>query len=171
MRLITWNCYRGEARARASLLDHLQPDLIVLQECGKPTVEDQQCLWFGVNSIQGVGILTRGDWRLRPAPVQWPPTHSVFPVVVDGPLSFHLLAVWAQQKPSYAKAVMQGLDVHRDYLLSADSVIAGDFNIHPRLNSGNRIGYSTVVNRLQSEFGLVSAFHFRHGSHAVEPPT
>jgi endonuclease/exonuclease/phosphatase family metal-dependent hydrolase len=62
--------------------------------------------------------------------------------------------------PSYAQAINRGLDAFAAFIKSAPTVVAGDFNTHPAWDHENRrYNHSTLVERLESEFGLMSAYH------------
>ena len=161
MRIVTWNCYRGECRQRAAQLDSLRPDLVILQECGEPVpAADRQCVWFGSRPIQGVGVVARGEWSVEPGPVDPAVADSVYPVRVRGPVAFNLLAVWAQKRPTYVRAVLDGLTRYRAFLSTAPVVIAGDFNSHPRWDADDpEANHTALAGALRQEFGLVSAYH------------
>jgi exonuclease III len=77
MRLVTWNCYRGECLKRAGEVDSLRPDVIILQECGKPAVQNRKSVWFGDSDSQGVGIVARGEWSVVAGVVKRVPIDSV----------------------------------------------------------------------------------------------
>ena len=80
MRIVTWNCYRGECRTRAALLEVLSPDIVVLQECGRPAeTEDDRCVWFGSKPIQGVAVATHGAWTVAPGPLDPGVPDSAYP--------------------------------------------------------------------------------------------
>ena len=58
MRIVTWNC--GMALARKANLLALNPDIAVVQECSKKSVDvlhghGLSGLWFGANPNKGVG--------------------------------------------------------------------------------------------------------------------
>jgi hypothetical protein len=61
MRLVTWNCCRGPFEEKVALLNSLSPDVVVMQECGKPRAEDHQTLWFGDNPRTGLGLRAFGS--------------------------------------------------------------------------------------------------------------
>ncbi len=161
MRIATWNCYRGECRLRAARLQSLRPDIVVLQECGKPTTPvDDRCIWFGDRPSQGVGVIAHGEWSVEPGPVDPNVMDSVYPVRVKGPVEFHLLAVWAKPSPTYVRAVMHGLDRYREFIHEAPSLVVGDFNSHPRWDSSDsKANHTVLAARLKNEFRLVSAYH------------
>jgi hypothetical protein len=160
MRLITWNCFRGDALARAADLDDLAPDVVVLQECSRPAAADAETFaWSGDNPRHGMAVVTRAPYVLRAPAVPAAATDSMFAVQVDGPLRFTLLAVWAHPKPSYVGSVWAGLNAHAALLRAGDAVVAGDFNSNPRWDAGKRRNHTALERRLREEFGLVSAWH------------
>lgn len=174
MKIASWNCFRGECRSRALLLEELKPDIVVLQECGRPESEDAQCRWFGEKPDQGVGIVTKGPWSIEPGPLSVDVPHSVFPLEVTGPFPFHLLAVWAMPRPTYVRAILNALDSYRKFLGAAPSIVIGDFNSHSRWDGRDAsANHSGLVARLRDEFGLVSAFHGHAAKSGVsdEPAT
>ena len=163
MRIVTWNCFRGDCLARAEELLPLEPDVIVLQECARPERrDDAQCVWFGENPRQGVGIVARNGYALERGPLNGDVTHTVFPVVVKGPLEFHMLAIWAQPKPTYVQAIDAGLTAYKEFVRQSPCLVVGDFNSHSRFDSRNRqFSHTMLVQKLRDEFGLVSSFHGR----------
>jgi len=57
VRIVTWNCGMALARKAPSLLA-LKPDIAVIQECSKKSVDDLHSrgfpgLWFGANLNKG----------------------------------------------------------------------------------------------------------------------
>lgn len=131
MRLITWNCHHGGRVERAAELEYLGPNIVVLQECKKPeSLDGERLQWFGENPGKGVCVLASGDFTLERGPVEKSLTHSVFPVRVNGPTSFNLLAVHAWRRPTYVEAVDHGITTYSQFLTSGISLIAGDFNSH-----------------------------------------
>jgi hypothetical protein len=144
----------------------LEPDIAVIQECARPTLDfdQQQCVWFGANPTQGVGIVTRGAFTVIPGPFDSRLDHSVFPAIVSGPTSFHLLAVWAQPRPSYVRALLHALDTYAEFLRSAPSVIVGDFNCFAQWRGeAPSKWHDELARRLNAELHLVSAYHASPG--------
>lgn len=171
MRIVSWNSYRGECRKRAALLHPFQPDIAVLQECGKPEQgTNQQCLWFGDRPIQGVGVVSFGPWTIEAGPVDIEVTDSAYPVIVRGPYEFNLLAVWTKPRPTYVRALLNALCRYREFLQSKPSVIVGDFNSHSRWdNKDPEANHSVLVKALEDEYGLTSAYHVKHGTTEEKP--
>lgn len=86
MRLITWNCFRGDALTRAADLDDLAPDIVVLQECSRPaSAESERFAWSGQNPRHGMAVIANGAYTLRPPAIDIDPTSSVFATQVVGP--------------------------------------------------------------------------------------
>jgi hypothetical protein len=164
MRIVTWNCYRGEARKRASELLRLDFDVAVLQECGRPEHEGSDCVWFGERDIQGVGVVTRGEYRVERGVASEALPHSIFPFHISGPRSFNLLGVWAQRKPTYVRAVMQGLELY-SHLLDGPAVVIGDFNSNAIWNDQSPSANHDDIVRALAQRGLESAYH----THLSEP--
>lgn len=161
MRIVTWNCYSGTATDRFAELTPLCPDIVVLQECsGSRELNSDNYLWFGDNSKKGLAVFSQNGFTVSLGPHAQSVPHSVFPLTVSGPIGFNLLAVWSLCDPTYARAINCGLDAYACFIKSGPTVIAGDFNTHPLLDARQRgCNHSTLVERLGSEFGLVSAYH------------
>jgi endonuclease/exonuclease/phosphatase family metal-dependent hydrolase len=172
MRLVTWNCFRGECLARAGEVSDIAPDVLVLQECARPEGADPtRVQWFGENPRHGMGILAGPRHRLVAAPVAPSITHSVFPVFVEdvaaGTRTF-VLGVWAMPDPTYVASVVAGIEAYAPLLREHPSVVMGDFNSHPRFDRGNA-RHARIVDCLR-ELGLVSAYHAAEADR-VEVPT
>ena len=172
MRLTTWNCFRGTASERAAVLSSYEPDIIVLQECARATMEEsERSLWFGANPKHGVSVLASAPYTVRDVPDADGANGSVFACSVSGPVQFNLLAVWAQRAPDYVDATWDGLDAVVAALnKDQPAVIAGDFNSHPRFDKPRRRTHRMLEERLLDEFGVVSAWHALHPD-APEPST
>jgi hypothetical protein len=159
VRITSWNCQGGECRKRAARLNHLQADLIVLQECTIPDAQDHQCIWIETpgSNKKGIGIVATGDWRVEAGPIDAAVTHSVFPVTVSGPTPFHLLAIWALPQPTYLRAILHGLDHYQEFVRPATAIIIGDFN-SPANDARSRTAHAALEDRLRAEFSLVNAW-------------
>jgi endonuclease/exonuclease/phosphatase family metal-dependent hydrolase len=88
----------------------------------------------------------------------------MFPARVNGPVSFNVLAVWAQPEPSYSEALRRGLVVYRDLLLAGPTVLLGDFNSSVAWDDQHgRSDHRELDAQLVCEYGLVSAYHVATG--------
>jgi endonuclease/exonuclease/phosphatase family metal-dependent hydrolase len=159
MNLITWNCFRGDAVVRAAALADLAPDVLVLQECAKPKTPQSGVHWLGGKPTQGVAVAVRSPFTAIAPPAAETDDQVAYPVRIEGPRSFNLLAVWTKRRPTYVASLWEALDRHGDWLADGPSIVAGDFNSHARWDRNGRPNHSDLVARLRDEFGLVSAWH------------
>ena len=161
MRLVTWNCCRGAFARKAPLLEPLEFDVAVIQECAKPAAETDHCLWFGDNPRQGIAIVSREPYRIRAMKRRIGVPRYTIPIEVIGPESFLLLAVWskANKKHPYVEAVVKAVRLYR-HLFSEPVVLMGDLNSNTfwDANHADDRNHSALVRQL-SELGLVSAYH------------
>ena len=173
--VVAFNVHHGEYRSTVARLIQLHPKILVLPECCKPATHGNgDVVWFGENPRKGVAVVARDGWRVEKAPEDRRVPNSVYPVTVRGPETFNLLAVWAMKRPTYMKAVLEGVKTYSAFLKSAPSIIVGDFNSHKRWDANDRKASHSVLEKyLREEFGLVSAFHqaaIRDGR-TMETPT
>ena len=160
LRIVTWNCGRGQFQNKVPYVKELSPSVAVLQEIAHPKEPNgPQQLWFGDNLNQGVAIVAGEGYSLEPGPIAPDAPTYVIPVSVTGPASFNLLAIWAVAKHRYVEVVWKGLDFYQEFLHSAPAVIAGDFNSNADFRYTNRISHTALVERLANEFGMVSTYH------------
>ena len=154
------------------MVDELAPDVAVIQECGKPTAETDQLLWFGDNPRQGIAVQATGLYRLRAISQRPEVPPYVIPVEVSGPIPFTLMAVWSKRHPEYpyVEGIVRAIELYRDLFATTSMVVAGDFNSnaiwdaeHPRERN-----HSALVVQL-AELGLVSSYHHFHSEeHGAE---
>jgi len=171
LRIVTWNCAMALARKAPSLLA-LRPDIAVVQECSKKSVDDLQShgfsgLWFGgANPNKGLAVFCSKEFSLQAGSKlfgKW-----VVPVRVHGAMvDFNLLAVWAcavgtNRADNYIGQVFRCLEEHGGWFDKTPVVAAGDFNSNSQWDA-NRPGRNhTEVVRLFDSHGLISAYHAHH---------
>jgi hypothetical protein len=166
MRLVTWNCCRGAYAKKVPLLDALAADIAVVQECARPELESETCLWFGDNPRQGITVQAAPPYRLRrlPAPRRVP--KYVVPIAVSGPVEFTILAVWskAKQPYCYVEAVVKAVRMYRTLIATSPTVLMGDLNSNAIWDAEHppKLNHSALV-ALLTTLGLVSAYHVFHG--------
>ncbi|CAN5622497.1 endonuclease/exonuclease/phosphatase family protein [soil metagenome] len=172
MRLVTWNCCRGSYEKKFPLLEALAPDVAVVQECARPELESDTCIWFGDNVKQGVAIQSAPPYKLTRLPTLERVPKYVVPIGVSGPIEFTMLAVWSQGKQtySYVEAVVKAVEMYNHMFAQSPTVLIGDLNsnciwdkTHPRdLNH-------TALVALLKRHGMVSAYHlFKSEEHGHE---
>jgi endonuclease/exonuclease/phosphatase family metal-dependent hydrolase len=176
MILVTWNCCRGPYPKKLALLQSLNADIAVLQECPRPPAESDHCVWFGDNPRQGIAIIAKPPYSLTRLPTRRAVPKFIVPVAVTGPRSFSMLAVWskARQKHNYVEAVVKAVRIYRELLAAGPAVVLGDFNsntIWDKSHLADR-NHSALVKMLGS-MNLVSAYHahFNEAHGAETRPT
>ena len=156
MRIVTWNCGMALGGKAPSLLA-LKPDIAVVQECPKNSVDvlhnlALSGLWFGANLNKGLAVFCSKEFTVQV--VDEPFGKWVVPVRVHGSaLDFNLLAVWAcpvgtKRADNYIGQVHRFLVEHDGWFSKAPVVAAGDFNSNSQWDA-NRPGRNlTEVVRL-----------------------
>jgi len=121
MRNVTWNCSRGTCARKVPLLNTLAPDIAVIQECARPEIESEQCLWFGDNPRQGITIQATPPYGLRRLPALEGVPKFEEPVSVSGPSEFTILAVWSKAKQPciYIQGVVKAVQMYRDWITAS----------------------------------------------------
>jgi len=179
MRLVAWNCNMALHRKLAAL-SALKPDVAVLSECASPGRlaerlgrEGLDCepAWIGANRDKGLAVLAFNGYRAALVhEVYRKSLRFIAPVRVEGPVSFNLLAVWAQNFSDGIRRKRQPgplrLALTRDYhafLTAGPTLVAGDFNNNIFWDKpGYLINHSHTVALLE-RYGLVSAYHHARG--------
>ncbi|MDN5092016.1 hypothetical protein [Aliarcobacter butzleri] len=70
MKILTWNC-NGAFRKKAYLLDDLELDIYIIQECENPNTYSKEkerktnYLWKGNNKNKGLGIFAKDNIKLK----------------------------------------------------------------------------------------------------------
>ena len=173
MRIVTWNCNRQLGRKLQPLLD-LAPDIAVVQECEKSlqVPDGFTYKWTGVFPNMGLGVLAR-DPQMRT--LAYDEDWTFFLPVELPSLRVNLLATWAFNHR--AKSLGDGrigtclpvIDSMAGWLAQPRSIMAGDFNHHPRWDAPRgRNNFRNVCSSLSS-LGLKSAYHTATGeAHGAE---
>ena len=162
MILVTWNCCRGAYSRKMQLLAPLAADVSVVQECARPEVESETCLWFGDNPLQGIAVTAAGPYTLRALPQRRNVPKFVIPIQVTGPDCFTLFAVWSKgdQKYRYVAAVVKAIKTYRELFAGSLAILAGDLNSNVFWDSHHPAGQNhSALIKLLDELGLVSSYH------------
>jgi hypothetical protein len=164
MKLVTWNCCRGDYLAKRELLSKLAPDVAVIQEARRTRAWPPGDLWFGPNPKNGLSVLTANGYSAEPLPASQAAPWSIVPIQITGPTRFNLLAVWTRKETGYVAGLAQALSTYSDFLMEEPSVVMGDFNANAIWDKPRaKVDFSRVAKRLQAEFGLVSVYHAHFG--------
>jgi hypothetical protein len=170
LRIVTWNCGMALARKAPSLLA-LKPDIAVVQECSKSSVDDLHGhgftgLWFGANLNKGLAVFCNERFTLEAGDElfgKW-----LVPVRIHGSVDFNLLAIWAcpvgtKRADNYIGQVFRCLAEHDGWFGGAPVVVAGDFNSNSQWDDHRPGRNHTEVVRIFEGHGLISAYHTHYG--------
>jgi len=177
MRLVAWNCNMALDRKFAALRS-LRPDVAVISECAAPARLEAKLglarrgidlVWVGRNPHKGLAVLGFRGTRLHLSSDHDPGLEFIAPVRVDGPASFGLLAVWAQNasagliRKDLPGPLNLALARYRAMLTAGPAVVAGDFNNNVVWDKpGWAMNHAGTVAALES-CDLVSAYHAARG--------
>ncbi len=167
MKIVSWNC-NGAFRKKYHILDSLQADILVIQECEDPSRSDtdyrnwaQNHLWHGKTKNKGIGIFAKAEIHLEK--IEWPDDglELFLPCRIDK--HFIMLAVWTKQANSpnfaYIGQFWKYLQKHKVRLSNGRTIICGDFNSNVRWDEWDRWwNHSDVVRELE-EIGIRSVYH------------
>jgi exodeoxyribonuclease-3 len=171
VRIVTWNCNRAFHKKYEHILV-LKPDIAVIQECADvhilrraaPQFAPTSAIWIGDNDQKGLGVFTFGPFRAELSTIYRDNCPYIIPVLIDGPIRFNVLAVWAchnKQKSFEARLgpLRRSLDLYRNFIEGCATVVTGDFNDNVQWDKPRRLNnHGTNVGELQT-LGLVSAYH------------
>jgi exodeoxyribonuclease III len=164
---------------------HVRPDIAIIQECAKPdilarkapTLQYSSVDWVGHADNKGMAVFAFGDYALQREPSYDASIKHVLPLKVTGPNDLSLLAVWAFMDSKYMKGrndpgpMNKACDLYSGFLAGGNTVMAGDFNNHPKWDKpGHARNFAAMSDRLE-RFGMRSAYHFSanlvYGSEAL----
>jgi exonuclease III len=171
MRIVSWNC-NGALRNKLHMLQALNADLCIIQECEDPlrcTSEDYKSwahnyLWVGTNKNRGLGVFARSGIQLEAMPLDTAPLELFLPCKVMG--SIALLAVWTREANSptfrYIGQLWKFLQRHEQLLAVEHAALIGDLNSNACWDVWDRWwNHSDVVRQLYG-IGLTSLYHHAH---------
>jgi hypothetical protein len=160
MRIVTWNCCRGDVSDKLVAAEHWDFQVLLLQECPQIAQRPHTAAWVGAPGKLGVGVITRGEYAVHTMPQRREVPQFMVPFYVDGPVPFTLHVVWTVAESHYIRGLNRGLDVYAGDLEGKDAIISGDFNsnarwdgLHPR-----HLNHSAMLAKME-RIGLASAYH------------
>lgn len=166
MRLVTWNC-NGALRRKYGLLDALDADILVIQECEDPAQSGAEYqawagkhAWIGHGRSKGIGIFPRREQSIEQLAWLDGGFEMFLPVRVGGTVD--VLGVWTQQsnssKSSYIGQFWHYLQAHKT-ALGVNTIIAGDFNSNTIWDKPRRVWNHSACVRELDELGFFSLYH------------
>jgi hypothetical protein len=168
MRLGTWNT-AGWSSAH-EFLDDLRLDIAVLPEWGEVPMQLPQSantsVEFGVVDTRGLAVAAWGDWSVSAPELPTIDGVVIGGVDVDGPVPFHLLAVWAYLSDNpKTHPIIEALDAWDDWASEKPVVVAGDFNTGGSWQKKRTgpMSHFPIVEQL-ADRGLQSAYHVDRGA-------
>ena len=171
--------------AKVGALAGLSPDIAIIAECAKPetvtkknpTFRPTSSEWVGDYPHKGLGVFSFGQWRIARSPDFEPTIRFAIPLVVSGPESFHLLALWAcypQKRGSrytFKGPSRDAVERYGAFLRAAPSVIVGDLNNNVKWDKpGAAANHSVFVDMIDRDLDLVSAYHTHSGHPQGDEP-
>ena len=172
-RLVAWNC-RSAFHRKVDVLMRLNPDIAIVAECANlqllfrrtpGTFEPASAVWVGsANPHKGLGVFAFGNYRLSRHERYDPRITFAVPLRVDGPMSLHLVAIWAHYgleplRKSTLGPTLRALSTYRQFLRERTSIVAGDFNNHVRWDRPGKAWSHARAVAAFGRLGLVSAYH------------
>lgn len=172
IRIVTWNCNMALHKKFEPLMS-LKPDVAVIQECAEITSDSANkqgmpCAniqWIGHQKKKGLGVFSFGDFRIQKHESFSSNFHLFLPIIVSGPVSLNLMAVWAYNHrvpvscPNGSGGPFDAFVYYHSFLSARSTVVVGDFNNNFIWDKpGNPYNHSRTVESL-SQLGFRSAYH------------
>lgn len=180
MRLVIWNC-KGAFRRKYDFMAELRPDILVVPECEKFSDLTEQLgalplrsrEWIGDNSRKGLGVFSYGEYQLALHPNYASQHRWIVPLVVSGPVSFVLFAVWTKPVKttgSYVQPLFEAFQHYKELINARNVIWAGDFNASYVFDKDYRQYKFRDFVSLLARHDLHSLYHHqRKCSHGEEP--
>jgi hypothetical protein len=168
MRLGTWNT--ADRTAAKAHLAELNLDIAVLPEWSKVPMQPPESIdtfvEFGEVGKRGLAVAAWGEWSVSAAELPAIDGVVIGGVDVDGPVPFHLLAVWSYLSGNpKTNPVIEALDAWEAWASEKPLVVAGDFNTGgswQEIRTGP-MSHFPIVERL-ADLRLQSAYHADRGT-------
>jgi hypothetical protein len=162
MRVVSWNCRKGDFSSKFKLICRLKPDIVVVPESNDAEVGGANKIWAPIKQGKsyGLGLYAFNGYVLRPIakPILENGVYVPAKIIRNGEFICNLLGVWSREDSggSYVKPTIAALNKFSRLIRSGKTIVAGDFNSHAQW-----LSHSLLLNRTE-ELGLVSAYHRRY---------
>lgn len=169
MRVVTWNC-KGAFHRKISHASALSPDILIVPESEhidsvQTDLGDKiptSVVWQGHTPRKGLAVIAYGDYHVQLHPRYTADHRWVLPIIVSGPVSFLLLAVWTlpiKETGSYVQPLFQAHESYQDIFHDFPVMWAGDFNANFIFDRPSRRYKFRDFVRLLEESDIVSLYH------------
>lgn len=163
MRIVTWNCCRGDTALKINAAMKLQPDVLLLQETVAAKMPPSAAAMHCVGKELGLATFAFNGFVIAEEEPEGSALRTRI-VAPDG-FEFDAINVWTQQTPTYIADALSILRTFEGELSSGDTIVAGDFNA---CGPSGR-AYAKLLAETE-RLGLVSAYHsFLGVGHGAEP--
>jgi exonuclease III len=167
MKIVSWNC-NGALRAKHALIDQLNADIVVIQECEDPSQSTNafrkwagNYLWHGESKHKGIGIFSRSGCSISRLDWNDDGLQLFLPCRVND--QFSLLAVWTKYANSpnfrYIGQMWKYLQLHKTRMLNQHFLLCGDLNSNKCWDEWDRWWNHSDVVREFEEIGVFSMYH------------
>ena len=181
MRIVTWNC-KGAFHRKHQFVAALRADILVVPECeqqkegatwfGPDAVNTS--LWFGDSPRKGLAAFSFGEYKLSIHPNYDASYKWIVPIVVSGPKTFLLFAVWTlpkgQYRGRYVRPLLEALTTYESLFEDLPVVWVGDYNSNYIFDEPTRRYKFKDYVSLLAKRGMNSVYHSVTGAeHGAEP--
>jgi len=189
LKILNWNC-NGALRNKLEMLDQLQADLLIVQECESPAESVNSYrqwagdyLWVGDSAHKGIGVFPKNGNTVKKldlngqfcvnglsscSPAMSWSTHELklfLPFLLND--TFLILAVWTKGKEDlvfgHIGQFWKYMQIHAQDFQRPNTIIIGDFNSNTHWDKLDSCwNHSDVVQHLES-IGMFSLYHQQSG--------
>lgn len=185
MRIVTWNC-GGALRKKLDVIDSLNADVLIVQECEDP---DQSIpsynrwagnfLWKGLSKNKGVGVfaknqteISRLNWNRKYKLIGAPESSAsatwetgelreFLPIQINGRIN--LVAAWTKQSNGgtfdYAGQLWKWLQLHAKDMMEGECILIGDLNSNIQWDREDRWWNHSDNVQILAGIGMRSLYH------------
>jgi exodeoxyribonuclease III len=163
MRILTWNCCHGDFTKRVAHIEHLKPDVAIIQESSRPKTKSPNVQWAKVSKHHGIAVRVADGFSITRLESDKPLHRCVHGYHNSGPTSFNLLACWTHDsswREDYRQCWIDGIAAYEAHLKSRPVVVAGDFNDNSIWDRDYpEPCFESLLKGFREKHKIVSAYH------------